>query len=717
MKKSVVILLTILMLFTLFQGALVRNMVKADSQPIWPMPGYNAQRTGQCQYDTSGNNGVWKWRYYITDNGNSWISSPAIASDGTIYVGSDNGLYAINPDGTIKWKLAGRSFNTSPAIASDGTIYLGIDYGFCAINNNGTQKWKIDGVFEYASPVVASDGTIYTLGFNNGVNSLYAVNPYGTVKWKFDGEFKDTSSFAVAPDGTIYANGKEYVYVINSDGTLKSRWNISAYSPVISQEGIIYLVSNYFIQALTPDGFLKWQWQVSIPAIIGRLNIVYHSDGIIYASQMGNPVVYAINKDGTTKWKTNLSVGTTDIMALAITGNNEIIISRGGGIAALKSDGSLKWKFLPHTIRNYPFNSITISKDGTIYTTCSDGYLYAIGNQDLVLPSAPQKLTGEQIGLTTKLTWLPSTQGTYPIAGYAIYRSTGIGSQNFDFLDTTIDISTTSYLDYSASPKVICNYYVVAFDNRNLPDDSLPSNIVSIGPDFTISISPTSQSIFRGSSTSFTVSLTSLYNFNSSVYLSTSTLPEGATVIFKPSSLIPPGSSTLTITTTTSTLPGLYDIKIEGSGMGESSIYHSLTLSLDVQTKLTQIIILQVGNKNFTVNGVTKTLDSPPIIKNSRTLLPIRAVVEALGGTAGWEPSLKIVTITLGSHNLSLQIDSSKAIVDGKFVQIDLTNSKVVPEIINSRTMLPLRFVTENLGCDVQWEQSTQTITITYPKS
>jgi hypothetical protein len=39
---------------------------------------------------------------------------------------------------------------------------------------------------------------------------------------------------------------------------------------------------------------------------------------------------------------------------------------------------------------------------------------------------------------------------------------------------------------------------------------------------------------------------------------------------------------------------------------------------------------------------------------------------------------------------------------------------KVVPEIINSRTMLPLRFVTENLGCDVQWNGTTKTITITY---
>ena len=72
------------------------------SPHIWPMFRYNAQHTGQCPYDTSKNNGTLKWKYktdyYV-------YSSPAIASDGTIYVGSRDGyLYAINPDGTLKWK-------------------------------------------------------------------------------------------------------------------------------------------------------------------------------------------------------------------------------------------------------------------------------------------------------------------------------------------------------------------------------------------------------------------------------------------------------------------------------------------------------------------------------------------------------------------------------------------------------------------------------------
>jgi len=134
-----------------------------------------------------------------------------------------------------------------------------------------------------------------------------------------------------------------------------------------------------------------------------------------------------------------------------------------------------------------------------------------------------------------------------------------------------------------------------------------------------------------------------------------------------------------------------------------------------VALKHSIIILLQIGNPNFTVNGVSNTLDSLPIIKNSRTLLPIRAIVEALGGKVDWEATERKVTIVLSSTTIELWIGKSTAKVNGVDISIDSTNSKVVPEIINSRTMLPLRFIAENLGCKVDWDGTTKTITLTYP--
>jgi len=132
-----------------------------------------------------------------------------------------------------------------------------------------------------------------------------------------------------------------------------------------------------------------------------------------------------------------------------------------------------------------------------------------------------------------------------------------------------------------------------------------------------------------------------------------------------------------------------------------------------------KVIILQVGKTSFTVNGVTNTLDSPPIIKNSITLVPIRAIIEALGGSVDWNDTEKMVTVTLKDTTLIIWINKPQAQVAAPLLilrWIDESNHKVVPEIINGRTMLPIRFITENLGCDVQWDGTKNTITITYPK-
>lgn len=126
------------------------------------------------------------------------------------------------------------------------------------------------------------------------------------------------------------------------------------------------------------------------------------------------------------------------------------------------------------------------------------------------------------------------------------------------------------------------------------------------------------------------------------------------------------------------------------------------------------VIVLQIGKSTFTVNGSEKDLDSPPIIKNGRTLLPIRAIIESLGGTVEWDNTQRKVKITLKDKTIELWIGKNTAKVNGVDVIIDSSNSKVVPEIINGRTMLPLRFVAENIGAEVNWDGTTKTVTITY---
>jgi len=133
------------------------------------------------------------------------------------------------------------------------------------------------------------------------------------------------------------------------------------------------------------------------------------------------------------------------------------------------------------------------------------------------------------------------------------------------------------------------------------------------------------------------------------------------------------------------------------------------------QTAGNQVSMLFTMNKGtYTVNGVTKTMDVSPISIEGRTMLPVRFVAEPLGATNSWDGSKGKVTVKLGNTILELWIGSNTAVINGKTIVIDPSNPAVKPIIMNSRTMLPMRFVTEKLGCAVEWLPQTGQIKVTY---
>jgi hypothetical protein len=135
-----------------------------------------------------------------------------------------------------------------------------------------------------------------------------------------------------------------------------------------------------------------------------------------------------------------------------------------------------------------------------------------------------------------------------------------------------------------------------------------------------------------------------------------------------------------------------------------------------------KIIKLIVNNKWIYVDGVKGEVDpgratTPVIISEwGRTLLPIRSVIESLGGTISWDGTDKKVTINISGTKVELWINKNYAYVNGKKVQIDSSNAKVTPIIKNDRTMLPIRFVAESIGAYVGWYSSDKSILIVYPK-
>jgi len=125
------------------------------------------------------------------------------------------------------------------------------------------------------------------------------------------------------------------------------------------------------------------------------------------------------------------------------------------------------------------------------------------------------------------------------------------------------------------------------------------------------------------------------------------------------------------------------------------------------------VISMRIGDQYMMVNGVRQEIDpgrgTVPIIINSRTLLPIRAIVEAMGGTISWDEETRTITLAANGHSVTMWMDRTNIVVDGISMTMD-----VAPVSINDRTMVPVRFAAENLGCEVAWIADNNEVIITY---
>ncbi|ACV64399.1 copper amine oxidase domain protein [Desulfofarcimen acetoxidans DSM 771] len=124
-----------------------------------------------------------------------------------------------------------------------------------------------------------------------------------------------------------------------------------------------------------------------------------------------------------------------------------------------------------------------------------------------------------------------------------------------------------------------------------------------------------------------------------------------------------------------------------------------LLLMLPVPAMATPKVILDGNQLSFDVS---------PTIENDRTLVPLRTIFEALGADVNWNGTTQTVTATKDNVEVKLQIGVKTAYKNGSPVTLD-----VPAKIMNDRTVVPLRFVSEAFGSNVAWDASTQTITIT----
>jgi len=427
MKHLIPVMIILLMVSTSFVG--VGNQVEelmVDNEEIeqpvqtskgpmdspWPMQCHDLHHTSRSPYSTSHIDGLEKWRRCNIEFGHGGANGgPVIDNEGTIFYGDeDENVYAINPNGTIKWVYEAFMWITSaPALSEDGTIYVtSWDKYIYALNStNGKLIWRLnslDGII-YSSPVIGSDGTVYfgTLR-NSNKGDIIAVNPNGTIKWHYETGNRIYSHPAIGDDGTIYIGSDDrYLYAMNTNGTLKWRFKTGHHikaPPSIADDGTIYIPSyDDYLYAIYTNGTLRWK----CPDVGAATNPAIGEDGTIYLSHYNT--FHAINPNGTKKWTTGLGNGRhIDGSSCAISSEGTIYVGvnigdgAGGEILALNPDGSEKWS--KKISDDYCDSSPCIGKDGTVYIgskgdTC--GYLHAFGPVESNSPPLKPTIMGKSV--------------------------------------------------------------------------------------------------------------------------------------------------------------------------------------------------------------------------------------------------------------------------------------------------------------------------------
>ncbi|MBU1628207.1 M6 family metalloprotease domain-containing protein [bacterium] len=342
---------------------------------------------------------LWK---YQGDSG--FYGDTKLGPDGTIYSTTyDNRLFAINPDGTLKWSFAAEmTFNefTRFTIGTDGTIYIygGIDDPkLFALNPDGTQIWT--------SPLSSLASLIHVDNNNGAIYvgtedfQLYSIGTDGTINWQQDmGEDLVPSNIETGLDGTIYLAfvGYDTLYAMETDGSLK--WKIefpvkTHGGTVVAKDGTIYSAWNTYyysnkstVYHIYPDGsyeeFFKLEYNSTSYDLVYD-NPIIDDDGTIYLLSYLSGV-YAVDTEGKLKW--NRPIQYTNSFVMGPDGNL-YIRTYYGNLVSISKDGNIIWSYNFEGEEGYsnPLTEPAVSEDGTVYVGSYWGqYLVAMKSTEAI---------------------------------------------------------------------------------------------------------------------------------------------------------------------------------------------------------------------------------------------------------------------------------------------------------------------------------------------
>jgi outer membrane protein assembly factor BamB len=239
------------------------------------------------------------------------LEMPCIANNGIIYIGSHARLQAWDRNGTRLWSIGvGGNIGSSPAVADDGTIYVGhMNNDMCAVYPNGTIKWKYTtGSWIACDPTIHPDGTII---FGSSDTYIYALHPNGTLRWRYKTGEIVRGHASIDDQGIIYMSCWDgYLYSFDVNGTLKKKFDMpiaGGETMAFGPDGTIYVTYDGLAAIDPSDWTVKWKFNyleddekayLSSPAV--------SADAIIYIGTQiddgDGGQIYSIKSDGTLRW-------------------------------------------------------------------------------------------------------------------------------------------------------------------------------------------------------------------------------------------------------------------------------------------------------------------------------------------------------------------------------------------------------------------------------
>ncbi len=301
----------------------------------WPMFQKDIEHTGQTAVDGP-SEATLLWQFNL---GSTTSSSPTVAEDGTIYIGTNSGyLIAVGPDGKERWRYnTGAPINAAPAILANGDICMGTSAGkLVAVTSEGSEKWNFaaSGQFAASSSPIVDGSSIYIAADSN----LYCINS---------------------------TNGKQQ-WVFRTSGSVDA-------SPAKSGTSI-YIVTWWpgpnYLHCVTSSGTSSWQKEVgggkSSPTVSAQTVSLGSNDSYLYS----------IHETGTTAFKKLLGGKVTASPAISPSG--EILVGAWDStFYCLNNKGDVVWEFPTKGIIE---SSAAVDGQGTSYFGCADSTLYAVSS-------------------------------------------------------------------------------------------------------------------------------------------------------------------------------------------------------------------------------------------------------------------------------------------------------------------------------------------------